>query len=175
MKEDLSNIAICFKEDSRNNPLFAEYSLVMDNEELKELINDSLNIAGIAVFKKTPIVTLIDRFVCKIKNKYTDNNIQIIVKFIAFILLSLADPSFFMNAKRLKIIDSELFSNIESMFKRDEFGRKYILKNQLSTNIDNDDIDNLFSHLVNDQLLITEEDRYFINDDFVLMGVKIKT
>ncbi len=174
MQNDFSNIVIFFKDDAKNSPLFNEYSTSVDESEMKDLFTNSLNLEGFAIFKKTPLVDLIDRFSSKVVSKLTDDNAKLVVKFIAFILLNVADPSFLKTAKRLKIFDGDLFTNIEPLFKRDAFGRKYFSKDSPLLGINTEDLDNLLQHLINDNLLVKEENNYFINDEFVLMSAKIR-
>jgi hypothetical protein len=174
MNSDFDKIVIYFLDDESNDSLFQKNSTVVTDQDAIKLSADSLNLEGVGVFRKTPLVTLINRFTEKVIDKVESDTYKFAAKFVAFVLLALADPTFFKTAKRLNIFEGEIFSDIDPLFKRDNFGRKYILCDSLS-GMDSDSIYSLLEYLHNDKLLTREDDKYFINDEFVLVGVKIKS
>ena len=174
MNSDFDKIVIYFLDDESNDRLFQKNSTVVTNDDVNNMSSNSLNLEGIGDFRKTPLVSLISIFTEKAFNNVGSDTYKFAVKLIAFILLALADPTFFITAKRLNIFEGKIFSDVEPLFKRDSFGRKYILLDSLS-GLDSDSIHKLLEYLHNDKLLIKEGDRYIINDEFVLVGVKIKS
>jgi len=174
MNNDFPEFMIFFKDDPKNNKLFVQSSELVNDTEMRKMFAGSLNLEGIAIFRKTPLTALIDRFIYEFKMKIQNENAKTLISFLTFILLSVVDPGFFKTAKKLKIIKSDFFSNIESFFARDAFGRKYFTKNNLPEEISEDDINNLIDYLMSEKILIKESNRYFIDDDFVLINAKIK-
>jgi hypothetical protein len=174
MINELSKVNIYFKDSLENNKTFVELSTTVDEKEVSKLfVCDSLNMEAIGAFKKTPLVALIDRAVSYVTDKYTSSIVNRVTRLIAFILLSLVDPSFIKTAKRLNIFDGEIFTDIEPMFLRDQFGKMYFTKKQIEIDLNEEDIDNLLIHLMNEKFITVKDEKYFINNEFVLMGVKI--
>ena len=57
MNSDFDKIVIYFLDDESNDRLFQKNSTVVTNDDVNNMSSNSLNLEGIGVFRKTPLVS----------------------------------------------------------------------------------------------------------------------
>jgi hypothetical protein len=173
MDDAFYNIEFIYQDDTRNSDLFQINSSACAIDDSFKPKPSSLNLELLGTFRRTPLVVLVNLFVEKAIGHNSNSAYVFACRAVAFVLLSVADPTFFVTSKRLNIFKGEPFANIEPLFKVDGFGRKY-LPFDGATRINDQSTSGLNERLCGEKLLVKEEDGFYVNDEFVLIGLKIK-
>ncbi|MBU0655284.1 MAG: hypothetical protein KJ914_09155 [Gammaproteobacteria bacterium] len=173
MDKGLQNLSFYF-EDGAAPALFQAHSVdvVGDIAEQSALHKDIL-----LSFKRTPLAELVERFTEHVKSKYDSRVVGVLSEFVSYVLLVFADPSFIKSAKRLRVIDSNAFSGIEPLFKRNAVGSRcmpaaLVEALELDTGTQAD-VELMLAALVRDEVLKLEDGVYCI-EGVVIKNLKIK-
>lgn len=163
---ELFNRIVLVIPDSAGDTIFSDGAQLISDKDLEQfqLQHQSLNVEGLMVFRKTVLATLIERYLDNCgRNLYA-------MPFIGILLLMVADPSFLVSAKRLRLLPDRAFTDIEPFFHTDSFSRKYLVLEELDkAGIKQNE---LLQLMVKDDLLQEENGRYYINDEYILKGIK---
>lgn len=176
MKKSYTDLNFLF-EKNNEDIIFNIYSKELDNDDLKLLSEQSsLNLDYLLKYKKTPLILVINYLLSFLENN--DNKPKSKLKttvgdIIAVILLTIADPTFLIRQNSIINDNKEVFSKVKKYFGFDELGDTYIDTTEIKHLLSNNEIQLFLSKMEKHKFLTKNNNRYYINDDYILKFVKV--
>lgn len=176
MLEMYEEMIIYFQSDERDNFLH-EISENVSEDEIKYLQeSNSLNYEYVLSFRKTPLVVLVSSILDFISIGTNSNEkIELLKNFTATALLILVEPSFINSTKRIIKTDFEKFDEIKKYFEEDSLGTVYLKYENLKIIATENTIKLLLKKMLDLNILIKDKKGLYINDEFIVRNIKIKS